>query len=85
MGSVTVNENSSVKNIKSLYKQIGDTLTSKEIEIVIDFSKTKEIDTSIAQVLLALKIKAKSLKKTIKLQGVSPVIKKQLWVIGLIK
>ena len=77
-----VDKNVSVKNIKNFYRVL-----KKEVEdnsqVVLDFSDSVRIDSSVAQVILSAVKKAKELDKSILFVGLSPELKNLFKLAGI--
>jgi anti-anti-sigma regulatory factor len=79
---IELHEETGIKNIKKFYIDLIETL-KVESELVIDFSKIKRIDLSVAQMLMAAGRLVKSDNKILKLRNVSAEVRKQLQIAGL--
>ena len=84
MESIAVQEDIGVRHIKEFYLFFSEVL-GREDEITLDFSAVKDIDLSVAQVLMAARRLAKNEKKVLKLKNVSEEVRKQLQLTGLVK
>lgn len=82
MASIELDENAGVKVIKKFYTDLSDML-AKEDTIVLDFSRVKRIDLSVAQVIIAANRVAKDKNTLIKLKGISEEVGRQLELTGL--
>lgn len=82
MKVIELHEETGIKNIKNFYIDLIETL-KVESELVIDFSRIKRIDFSLAQILMAARRLAKSDNKILKLRNVSAEVRKQLQIAGL--
>jgi anti-anti-sigma regulatory factor len=79
---IELHEETGIKNIKKFYIDLIETL-KVESELVIDFSRIKRIDLSVAQILMAAGRIFKSDNKILKLRNVSAEVRKQLQIAGL--
>jgi anti-anti-sigma regulatory factor len=79
---IELHEETGVKNIKNFYIDLIETLKG-ESELVLDFSRVKRIDLSLAQILMAARRLAKGDNKILKLRNVSAEVRKQLQIAGL--
>ena len=84
METIALNEDIGIKNIREFYRNLATVLKGED-EVILDFSRVKRIDLSLAQVLMAAGRIAKSEKKILKLKNVSAEIKKHLQIAGLMK
>ena len=82
MKVIELDEETGIKNIKKFYIDLIE-IFKVESELVIDFSKIKRIDFSLAQILMAVGRLAKSDNKILKLRNVSAEVRKQLQIAGL--
>lgn len=82
MRVIALHEETGIKNIKKFYIDLIETLKG-ESELILDFSRIKRIDLSLAQILMAVGRLAKSDSKILKLRNVSAEVRKQLKVAGL--
>jgi len=71
-----------VKNIKDFYDTLKSEL-DKNNEVILDFSDTKRIDSSAAQVIISAMKRAAVLNKKISITGASPEMKMLLSLAGL--
>ncbi len=81
---IELKEDTGVKNIKKLYSQMKKVLKNGS-EIILDFSKVRRIDLSVAQLLIAAGRESHKNGKKIMLKSVSEDIKKQLFISGFAK
>jgi anti-anti-sigma regulatory factor len=79
---IELHEDTGIKNIKEFYIELTETF-KRESELVLDFSRIKRIDLSLAQTLMAARRLAKSDNKILKLRNVSAEVRKQLQIAGL--
>jgi anti-anti-sigma regulatory factor len=79
---IELHEETGIKNIKDFYINLIETLKG-ESELILDFSRVKRIDLSLAQILMAVRRLAKSDNKILKLRNVSAEVRKQLQIAGL--
>lgn len=84
METIALNEDVGIKNIREFYRNLAKVLKGED-EVILDFSRVKRIDLSLAQVLMAAGRIAKSEKKILKLKNVSADIKKCLQIAGLMR
>ena len=84
METITLSENIGIKNIKEFHLQLLEILR-REGSLILDFSRVKSIDLSLAQVLMASRRFFKSNRKKLKLKNVCAVVRKQLQLTGLVK
>ncbi len=84
MKVIELHEETGIKNIKKFYIDLIETL-KVESELVIDLSRIKRIDLSVAQILMATGRIVKSDNKILKLRNVSTEVRKQLQIAGLTK
>lgn len=77
-----VDRDVSVKSINSFYFSLREEVENNA-HIVLDFSESGRIDSSVAQVILAAQEKVTELNKTIRFVGVSPELKKLLELAGI--
>ncbi len=82
MKVIELHEETGIKSIKRFYIDLIETL-KQESELVLDFSRVKRIDLSLAQILMAARRLAKSDNKMLKLRNVSAEVRKQLQITGL--
>ncbi|MBN2401094.1 MAG: STAS domain-containing protein [Spirochaetes bacterium] len=81
---IELREDVGVKNIKELYSHLKE-LIKKESEIILDFSKVRRIDLSLAQLIMAANRESYKIGKKIILKSVSYDIKQQLYLSGFAK
>ncbi|HOO72507.1 MAG TPA: STAS domain-containing protein [Spirochaetota bacterium] len=79
---IELKENTSVKNIGSVYKQIGTEL-DKSDDVLLDFSRLNRLDLSVIQLIIAAARYAREQGKTIRLKSVSEQIRWQLEMCGI--
>ncbi len=77
-----VDKDANVKSINSFYFSLREEVENNT-HIVLDFSESDRIDSSVAQVILAAEEKVRELNKTIRFVGVSPELKKLLELAGI--
>lgn len=81
---IELREDVGVKNIKELYSHLKEQI-KKESEIILDFSKVRRIDLSLAQLIMAANRESHKIGKKIILKSVSYDIKQQLYLSGFAK
>jgi anti-anti-sigma regulatory factor len=75
-------ENTSVKNIASLYEAIHRELQQND-DVLLDFSQVGRIDLSVAQLIIAAGRRARDAGKTLRLRSVSETIRRQMELCGI--
>lgn len=71
-----------VKNIMNFYNSLKEEIENNN-QIVLDFSDSKRIDSSAAQVIFAATRKVKEMNKTIRFIGASPGMQLLLKLSGI--
>ncbi len=84
MITIEIHQDAGVKNIRELHTTIGNAVKTNE-EIILDFSRLKRLDLSLAQVLIAAGVEARLEKKILKLRSLSDDIRRQLALCGIVK
>ena len=82
MTVIKLGENVGVKNVSSFHRSLVKAFRD-DSEIIIDFSGTRRLDLSIAQVLIAAVTKARAGSKTFRMRGASETLRQQLAICGL--
>ena len=77
-----VEENISVKNIKSVYEKLKGEF-SKSDEVMLDFTNVKRMDLSVIQLIIAAGRYARENSKTLRLRYVSDYLKEQMHICGI--
>ena len=77
---IELSEDVGIKNIKELYLQLKESI--EEEDIVLDFSKVRRVDLSLAQLLIAANRESQKQGKSMKLKFVSEHVRKQLFLSG---
>jgi anti-anti-sigma regulatory factor len=79
---IILKDDISIKNAVQFYLDIKNELIDEE-KVILDLSKVKRIDLSIAQIIIAAGREAKETGKSVKLKSVSDTVKHQLQICGL--
>ena len=81
---IELREDTGIKNIKELYLQLKESIKI-ESEIILDFSKVRRIDLSLAQLVIVANRESLKQGKSLKLKSVSEDVRKQLYMSGFAK
>ncbi len=84
MALLELTEETGIKTIREFHGTLLKLLDANE-EITLDFSRVGRIDLALAQVLIAAQKTARNENKIIKLKKVSPELRQQLVIAGLVK
>ncbi|HRX15034.1 MAG: STAS domain-containing protein [Spirochaetes bacterium] len=84
MSELIMEQNSSVKTVSNIKKQLLQIIDSEK-ELVIDFKSITSIDLAIAQLLISAVKYARKKSVAVKFKNVSDEIRNQLQLTGLIK
>jgi anti-anti-sigma regulatory factor len=71
-----------VKNVNNFYFALREEVENSS-QVVLDFSDSVRVDSSVAQVILSAEKKIKDLDKSIRFVGVSPELRKLLKLAGI--
>lgn len=77
-----IEENISVKNIKTVYNKLKDEF-EKSDEVMLDFANVKRVDLSVIQLIIAAGRFARENNKTLRLRSVSEYLKEQMHICGV--
>lgn len=84
MITVDVPADSGIKTIAELHKKFSEAVMKKD-ELLLNFSSVEKVDLSVIQLVYASMKQAKKNGTVLKFRGLSPELKKQFKLCGMIK
>ena len=79
---ILVDPNISVKNISSFYNSLKKELSEND-RVIIDFSNVRRVDLSVVQCIISAGRLARKQGKSVKIKGVSDIVRSQMQLCGL--
>lgn len=84
MGTYKCAENAGVRNVAVIKDELLALLDKGE-DLAIDFADLKRVDLAVAQLVIAAQKEAKKRSLSLRLSGLSPEVKRDFWLCGIIK
>lgn len=84
MSTYTCAENAGVRNAAMIKDELLALLDKGE-DLTIDFANVRRADLSVVQLVIAAQKEVKARNLSLRLSGLSPEVKRDFWMCGIIK